>query len=216
MTWPERFDHIWTYYKGVILTVAFILFGAISIISTNLAKKDSALCGVSINITVNDAATAYVEEEYLSHIDLSAITHECSLLAIYYGSLENSMASVEYNYNQIMRPVLMVSAEELDYLLMDSESMQRYMVYDLFMDLRTVFTAEELSAMEDILVHSIPQDENGESLAPVPVAIDISSLPFAQENILTQDSVYLAFAINAPQADTLRDFWNWLNAWSAP
>lgn len=218
MTWSERFDHIWTYYKGVILTVAFILFGAISIISTNLARKDSALCGVSVNIIVNETGTAYVEEEYLSHLDLSAITHECSLLPIHYGSLEDSMASVEYNYNQLMRPVLMVSAVELDYMLMDSESMQRYMVYDLFMDLRTVFTAEELSAMEDILIYSIPLDDDDQPLSadPIPVAIDISSLPFAQENIQTGDSVYLSFAINAPQADTLRDFWNWLNAWSTP
>lgn len=216
MTWRERLDHIWTYYKGGILTVAFILFAAISLIVSNLSQKGSAMCGVSVNITVSTESTAYLEESYLAHLGTPA-GKEAVLYPVYYGSLEEAVVEYEYNYNQIMRPVLMVSAQELDYMLMDTESMQRYMAYDLFLDLRNIFSTEELAALGDSVIRSIPVDDADQPVEaePIPVAIDISSLPFVSENILSSGPVYLAFIHNAPNMDTLHDFWTWLNAWSA-
>lgn len=216
MTWRQRVDHIWTYYKGGILTVAFILFAAISLIVSNLSQKESAMCGVSVNVTVSTEGTAYLEESYLAHLGTPA-GKEAVLYPIYYGSLEEAVVEYEYNYNQIMRPVLMVSAQELDYLLLNAESMQRYMAYELFLDLRSIFSAEELAAMGDSVIRSIPMDEEDQPVEtePIPVAIDISSLPFVSENILSSGPVYLAFANNAPNMDTLRNFWTFLNDWSA-
>ncbi len=215
MTWPQRLDHIWTYYKGLILTVAFLLFMFITLAVNRANQPDNILCGVSINTTVSAEGISCLEEGYLAHLGTEAQGRDASVYTIVFSTdAEEMVTEYEYTYNQIMRPVLMVSAQELDYMLLDQDALERYMLYELYADLRTVLSADTLAALGDQVIRVIPQDENGNptTTEPIPMAIDISALPFTQKHFREQGPVYLAFAANAPNIQQLQDFFDYLCA----
>ena len=107
-----------------------------------------------------------------------------------------------------MSAVALAGSHSLDYLLMDQIAMEFYMSQDIFMDLRTFFSEDELEALKDDLVYMQTREDD-----MVPVALHIEDMPFAVDCIDLEDNIFLSFINNTRKKDVCRDFWEYLNNW---
>ena len=89
--------------------------------------------------------------------------------------------------------------------------MEYYITQDVYMDLREFFTQEELDqfAAEDRLVYA--QEEGSEDKWVI--AVEITDIPFIQDNLKSDSRVYFALAGNTEKLDTCRDMWQHILDW---
>lgn len=213
MTWRERMDHIWTYYKEIILIAAVVIILLSSIVSNALKPRlEVRMAGYLANITLSEDGSAYLKEDYLSHLGGSADSQTVVLSSTYFGG-EDYLTNMEANYNAALAPVLQVTAQEVDYMLLDEIALEFYLSKAFFMDLRQLLNEEELQQLELTYYQPVDIDEKpvGESY---PVAVDITGTAFAQGCAKDAKKVYFVAVANGPNKDDIRNFWEYLNSWT--
>lgn len=213
MTWRERIDHIWTYYKEIILIAAVVIILLSSIVSNALKPRlEVRMAGYLANITLSEDGSAYLKDEYLSHLGGSADSQTVVLSSTYFGG-EDYLTNMEANYNAALAPVLQVTAQEVDYMLLDEIALEFYLSKAFFMDLRQLLNEEELQQLELTYYQPVDIDEKpvGESY---PVAVDITGTAFAQGCAKDAKKVYFVAVANGPNKDDIRNFWEYLNSWT--
>lgn len=210
MTFSQRVDHIWTYYKEyMVLALVGIIILVGVVISLFNAQIDTIFSGTVANLDLTKEGAAYLREDLFEHLD-GKKGQQVQLSAAYFEEIFSSVEGFDYNYNAAMGSVAMVGAKSLDYMLLDEVALKFYLTQDIFMDLREFFTAEELLEMEDRLVYFEIDDGSR-----YPVAIHMEDTPFAKDCIDVKDAVFFAWIGNAPHEDSLRVFWDYLNAWES-
>lgn len=210
MTFSEKADHIWSYYKeyiGVFGLLLFVLIGLVTSSVTNLLT-DTVLAGAMVNITCQQEAYDYISVDYEEHLGLTG-HQEVRLEYTYFQDME--VSTDENDYYAAMGIVAEVAAKKLDYLIMDKMSMAYYAGQEVYMDLSKIFTQEELDAFadQDLLIYCMEEEEQ----IPWPAAIKINDMPLIQENLTMTGDVYFAFVGSSEKTQELRDFWDYLNAW---
>ncbi|MBO5867529.1 MAG: hypothetical protein J6Q54_01315 [Oscillospiraceae bacterium] len=210
MTFSEKVDHIWTYYKeyiGVVALLLFVLIGLVSSMVNNL-MTDTVLAGAMINVTCSQEAYDYISTDYEEVLGLTG-HREVRLEYTYFQDMEAN--TNEEDYYAAMGIIAEVAAKKLDYLVMDKVSMGYYAGQEVYMDLSRVFTEEELAdfAERGLLIYCMEEEEK----IPWPAAIKINDLPYIQDNLTVQNEVYLAFAGSSDKVEELRAFWEYLLAW---
>lgn len=210
MTFPEKVDHIWTYYKeyiGVIGLLLFVTVGLVSSMITNILTE-TVISGAMVNITCAQEAYDYISTDYEEHLGLTGMRN-VRLEYTYFQDMEAN--NDEKDYYAAMGIVAEVAAKKLDYLIMDKMSMAYYAGQEVYMDLSNVFTKEELDAFaqKDLLIYCMEEEEK----IPWPAALKINDLPYIKENLTSQGDVYLAFAGSSSKLEEIRAFWEYLNAW---
>ena len=210
MTFPEKVDHIWTYYKeyiGVIGLLLFVTVGLVSSMITNILTE-TVISGAMVNITCAQEAYDYISTDYEEHLGLTGMRN-VRLEYTYFQDMEAN--NDEKDYYAAMGIVAEVAAKKLDYLIMDKMSMVYYTGQEVYMDLSNVFTKEELDAFaqKDLLIYCMEEEEK----IPWPAALKINDLPYIKENLTSQGDVYLAFAGSSSKLEEIRAFWEYLNAW---
>lgn len=212
MSWRDRIDHIWTYYKEIILIGAVVIILLASIVGNALKPRlEVRMSGYLANITLSEDGSAYLKEDYLSHLGGSADSQTVILNSTVFGG-EGYLTSMEANYNAALAPVLQVTAQEVDYMLLDEVALEFYMNKAFFMDLRQLLNEEELKQLELTYYQPVDIDEKpvGESY---PVAVDITGTAFAQGCAKDAKKVYFVAVANGPNKDDIRNFWEYLNSW---
>ena len=214
MSWRDRIDHIWTYYKEFILIGAVVIILLASIVGNALKPRlEVRMSGYLANITLSEDGSAYLKEDYLSHLGASADSQTVILNSTVFGG-EGYLTSMEANYNAALAPVLQVTAQEVDYMLLDEVALEFYMNKEFFWDLRQLLTEEELLDLKEDLTYYQPVDEDekpvGESY---PVAVDITGTAFAKGCAKDEQKVYFVVVSNGPNKDDIRNFWEYLNSW---
>ena len=212
MSWRDRIDHIWTYYKEIILIGAVVIILLASILGNALKPRlEVRMSGYLANITLSEDGSAYLKEDYLSHLGGSADSQTVILNSTVFGG-EGYLTSMEANYNAALAPVLQVTAQEVDYMLLDEVALEFYMNKAFFMDLRQLLNEEELQQLELTYYQPVDIDEKpvGESY---PVAVDITGTAFAQGCAKDAKKVYFVAVANGPNKDDIRNFWEYLNSW---
>ena len=212
MSWRDRIDHIWTYYKEIILIGAVVIILVASILGNALKPRlEVRMSGYLANITLSEDGSAYLKEDYLSHLGGSADSQTVILNSTVFGG-EGYLTSMEANYNAALAPVLQVTAQEVDYMLLDEVALEFYMNKAFFMDLRQLLNEEELKQLELTYYQPVDIDEKpvGESY---PVAVDITGTAFAQGCAKDAKKVYFVAVANGPNKDDIRNFWEYLNSW---
>ena len=210
MTFSEKVDHIWTYYKeyiGVVALLLFVLIGLVSSMVNNL-MTDTVLAGAMINVTCSQEAYDYISTDYEEVLGLTG-HREVRLEYTYFPDMEAN--TNEEDYYAAMGIIAEVAAKKLDYLVMDKVSMGYYAGQEVYMDLSRVFTEEELAdfAERGLLIYCMEEEEK----IPWPAAIKINYRPYIQDNLTVQNEVYLAFAGSSDKVEELRAFWEYLLAW---
>lgn len=212
MSWRDRIDHIWTYYKEIILIGAVVIILLASILGNALKPRlEVRMSGYLANITLSEDGSAYLKEDYLSHLGGSADSQTVILNSTVFGG-EGYLTSMEANYNAALAPVLQVTAQEVDYMLLDEVALEFYMNKAFFMDLRQLLNEEELKQLELTYYQPVDIDEKpvGESY---PVAVDITGTAFTQGCAKDAKKVYFVAVANGPNKDDIRNFWEYLNSW---
>lgn len=217
MTWRQRIDHIWSNYKETILIVIVVAITLGLIISNMLKDRHEMLLGgLTANVTLSDAGMEYVESAYFEKLGGNKATERVVLASTSFTSFTDEL-NFEANYYALTRTIAMLSDSEIDYLLMDKVALEAYLSQGVFLDLREFFSEDELEQMDEKLIKLMTvQDESSEVVEEAyPVAVNISDMPFIRDCVGTGKTVYFGIAANAPNLDTLRDFWTYLNDWEA-
>ena len=212
MSFRDKLDHLWTYYKEVLLVFLLAVMVVCVLISSIMNLNNETLSyGVLGNVSCSADGYSYLTEDYFQEIAdnpkkqriyLDSIAFEDAALA----------EDVDMNYQASMRLLAMVSGKMVDYMFLDHYTMEFYMADDFYMDLTQLLTAEELEALGSRLIYAQPEDFD----EMFPVAIDVSDMPYVKENIRTGDNdkrVYLTFAANTERPDNCRQVWDRICAW---
>lgn len=143
MTLKEKLIYFWYYYKfHVIAIIAILVFGG-HLIHDIVSSKDYIFNCVMLN-------SSYLEQEQLSDAfaeygELDTQNYDCFIDTLSTLSYSNSS---DYDYSTFYRLVALVQTKDLDVMVLDGQICHNFAVNGMVMDLRNVFTEEELSAYE--------------------------------------------------------------------
>ncbi len=212
MTFKDKLNHLWTYYKSSLLILAVvILVGSIFVTSCRARNTRTILAGVGVNVALTEEGTSYVKEDYYARTATGGLEQ-----VIYTESVQERFSSTtdfQTSYTQLMNLVALISAQELDYLLLDAIGVENLLAHGVFMDLRDFFTEAELEALGDKVIW-MESTNSDDSKLQMPVAVNIEHLPFTQAHTINTKDTFFAVVSNTLRKETCRDFWAYLNAWT--
>ena len=211
MTFKDKVNHLWTYYKSSLVVLAVII-ALISVVVTCIQNKNTKtlLAGMGINVTLTEEGKAYIQDEYFQ-----LIKTEGREQILYTETTQEDFtnpSSLEESYNLLMMLVAMSVTGDLDYFFADELAIRNMLAHQLFNDLRTVYTEEELAAMGDkVLWAQVGGEEDGRYM---PFAINVSDLPFIQEHSQSASDTYLILITNSTRGEQVKAFLEYLKAWT--
>ncbi len=209
MTFEEKLDHIWTYYKWellIILLSAIAILGLVSWLCSTPIQ--TAFSGNLSNCQITEHGYRYLTEDYLQTLGFDAEENRISLGMITTAGTD-ALSVNATGVDSGVRVVAMVADGSLDYIFADSVAIEFYALQGAYQNIESVLTAEQLAPFADKLYYYTDE----ESGLRVPIAIDISDIPFAEECMEDGKSIYLGFPIHAPHAEQLAEFFDYLLAW---
>lgn len=208
MSWPKRIDHIWTYYKEVILLAVLGVVIVVGFISSFIdANKVNLINGMMVNITMEQEGYNYLTQDFAKQV----VTQDDEEVTLEYTEFL-SMAdptSGEDNYYAAMTLIAEVSAKKLEYVIHDQLSLEFYLTQEVFMDLQEFFTAEELAQWEDKLVYGYEEDTGRKWVA----AVDITDIPFIRDNVKSEGPIYFSLGGSTEKLPMCRRMWENILAW---
>lgn len=213
MTFWKKVDHLWTYYKEYLWILAFIsVFLGAGIAVITAQGQETLVSGMMVNLSIKQQGYDYLSVDYLEKLGGEEGKQKVELDYTNFSSLEDPTSS-EDNYQAMMVMVARVSGRMLDYMILDKFAMEYYIVQDVYMDLREFFTEEELAELGDKVITARQEDET-DAWA---VAIDITDLPFVQDNVTLEgdDRIYFALSGSTQRLEMCRDVWEYIHAWES-
>lgn len=209
MTFSQKVDHLWTYYKEWLL-IGFILTVSVCAVVTGIrnTSKDVVLSGMLVNISISQQGMDYLNVEYLESVNGDPETQKVEMDYTNFESLADP-TNAEDNYTKSMLLIARVTGGSLDYAIMDKLGLEFYLTQDVFMDLREFFSQEELAELEPYLIYAQVEGEPDRW----PMAVDITHLPFVQDTMESEEVVYFTLSGNVRDEAACRSVWEYINAW---
>lgn len=209
MSFEDKVEHLWNYYKeGLVVVVVVVMI--IALVATGLTnlRRETLVFGLQVNVEATEEGKAYLTDDLFAQMQGVKRKQEVVLDRIDFGDVADP-ENVENSYNASMRLLAMVTAEEIDYMLMDEASMAFYASEDLFTDLRDLLPQQLLQELENALYYAQPE-EYTESF---PAAVNITSLPFVQANIPEKGNVYMTFPATSQHPQAAVEVLRWMMDW---
>lgn len=156
----EKLQYFWDYYK--IHTVVFlvvIIFG-VNLIRDILSAKDYAFYGVMLNaVSLSEES---MESAFGEYAGLDLETYDCFIDT---SSTLSYRTVSQYDMATSQKLIALVQTKDLDAMVFDSEVFNNYANNELFLDLTTVYTADELQKYENNLyyIDKAPMDRANEN-----------------------------------------------------
>lgn len=203
MTFKEKVDHIWTYYKWhflVIVCVGAILIGLLYGIFAPRPKLH--IGGVQCNMELSTEGFDYLNKVFQQDV-LGEKKGKTELRTFwFYG--EYTVDAMTDTYKAHSSVTAYVENKQLDYMLTDMYSFKYFAGDRLLLDLRKVLSDEELAELDaqGLILYEDALD-GGE---PVPRAINIVDTPFIKENSDATEC-YLVFIRNTPRIENCKKLW---------
>ncbi|MGN0157978.1 MAG: hypothetical protein ACI39W_02395 [Brotaphodocola sp.] len=195
MSTQDKIWYIWAYYKWFFIAAAI----AICVISSLGKAAYMSTFKTALHIAVvnnrgeNETNLEMVTEDLHSWLNLGKkdriITEP---LFIGYGD-----DSTEYSIANMAKISAMASAQELDVMIGDVETIDHYASVGAFQDLETVLSPKVLTLVENHLYYA--KDETGVSHA---CAVDISDTPFSEECQLMQEPPLIGVLVTSERNET--------------
>ncbi len=149
----EKLEYFWEYYHAQVLIAAAAIAIIISVIRAVVTSKDYALSVVIIN---SIAPSMGVTEEWTS--DLSGmIEFDPKKYEVYIDdtlALGTDRITANEEYASQQKMAALISSASIDLLIADSGQFERYAQNNSFIDLRTVYSDEELDALDGKLYYT--------------------------------------------------------------
>ena len=208
MTWAQRLDHIWSYYKYHMLFGSVALLVAVAFLSTFFINdREVIFSGVFINTDITAEAQTYLTDELLEIMDADPKTQMVDVSYSLFEDME-TVTELELNYNRTMAVISQIEARSLDYMVMDLSALDYYATQDVFGDLRQLLPKSVLD--QYTLIYAREESSQEE----IPVALEITDTNFVQKCTNAKARVFLAFPGNTDRAYTPEAFLKFLTNWS--
>lgn len=210
MTWKQRVEHIWEYYKYYLLVV-FLAGMTLSIFFTMIISrsKETLVSGIMVNIYMEQEAYNYLTEDYLKDLGGTEGKQIAEMTSVNFGDpFDPTSGEDSYYASQIL--IARVSGQMLDYMLLDQYGFEYYVAQEVYLDLRKVFTEEELQQWdaEKRLIYAMEEGEER-----VPVAIIITETQFCKDNMNMEGDIYFALSGSTLRPEMCRNVWERIMAW---
>ena len=201
MTWRQRLDYFWTYYK----IHTFLLIGCIALLisycaAQNHANKEVLISGVFINTDTSAAGYDHLSEDYWQYCGANADQRvdiiETLIIDFSHGDVSSDTS------DKIMQMDALIATASLDYMILDETALEFYAPQELCMDLTQVLSADQLEQYGENLVSVFGLEHQEDYVA----ALDISESSFAQMYGLSQKPSYLVFLFNTPHPEKIQMF----------
>lgn len=219
MTFWEKVDHLWTYYKEyVFIALAVGLLIAAGISGYINANKEYLFKGMMVNISMSQEGYRYLTEDMLSTMGDGDPNQTVMMDYTNFEDLADP-TNGEDNYNASLLFIARVSGGLLDCALLDQMAFEFYLTQDAYGDWSTFFTPAEIDALGDKVIYAMAAEEEVDEQGNVteavrwPAAIEISGLPFFQEHAPKNERIYLVLSGNQPNYEAVRAFWEHLHDW---
>lgn len=188
MTFGEKLEYLWTYYKWVLLVAGFaVMVIAIVITAMVNAQVKVLFSGALVNVTPSDEGQAYLTEQWQQTLGAEDKHDTVKLTSFTFRDLSSGEAS-EVEVTTAMRLYAMVAAQEVDYVITDDVGYHFYINHSTLSPLNTLFSPEELARIDLPIIYG----DDGAT----PIAFDISQTAFAQSCSVRSGIVYIAFPGN--------------------
>ena len=195
-------------HKRLLVSIAVVLvLGYVVVMWLDSRNAKTTLAGMTVNVPLSDTGTAILTTEYQDHVGAVSGREE-----IYLGQMElNAIGGSDMKDHYGLKSLEGLCAnEQLDYLLLDQVAFEMLLSRGIFQDLTEIYTQSELEAMGDMPVYC----KLGKEAQAVPMALNITDCPYAQEFAGGTDNVYFVFVQDSPRADACREFLSYLLSWN--
>jgi len=210
MTFPQKLDHLWTYYKYHVLIAAVVLVFVAAIISGIVnASKEVLVSGMLTNVSMKQSGFHYLSDGYGEVLGAKG-NQVVELTSTNFEDLETS-EDVEANYNAAQVLIARVSGGLMDYAIIDQMSFEFYLTQDVYLDLRELFTQEELQRLADADMLAYAKIKETEQVWPV--AVKITNWDFTKENVKTKGEIYFIVSGNSPDLEAVRGILEHMHNW---
>lgn len=148
MSLEGKLKYFWGYYKFHVIIAAAVLIMTGTLIHDIATSKDYSFYAIMFNsdlLSEESMAASFAE-----YADLDTENYKCLIDT---ASKISMSAYSQYDMAVAQKMIALVQAGELDAVTMDSSLFYNYALSELFVDLRTVLTEEELSEYRDNLYY---------------------------------------------------------------
>lgn len=199
MSTSKKLGYVWDYYRfhivGIIILV--IVFG--SIIHHYATLKDSVLNMLFLNASTPLEETSAFDDFLLEQgYDLK----EQEILVTTSLSFALEEASYQADYYSLQTLTALFAAGDLDVFASPYQIYNDFASAGYVADLRTIFTEEELSSYEDIIIYTT-LTETGETF---PSAFNLEGNRWIEASGYYEDGCYFAVTANTDNPDLTKAF----------
>ncbi|MBO5317270.1 MAG: hypothetical protein J6A74_02375, partial [Oscillospiraceae bacterium] len=140
MSFGQKVDHLWTYYKEYLLIAALIVVLVVMTVTSFLnSTKEVLLRGMMVNITITQEGYNYLTEDYFEKIGGEEGTQLVEMDYANFADLADP-TNGEDNYSASLKLMARVSGGLLDYALVDQMAFEFYLTQGVYGKLSTLFT----------------------------------------------------------------------------
>lgn len=144
MTWKERIDHIWTYYKPHMAVLGCIILLCVIIGQMIYRSRFDTIFFAAIMNTGTSGEPGLMAEDFKAYLGDEDKYHEITV--------DTSLTFIgdEYqDYNSVMKLTTLVGANEIDAMLSTKEQYESYLQNDAFIPMDELLTEEQKEAYGD-------------------------------------------------------------------
>ena len=208
MTWKQRLEHLWEYYKWVLVVLAVIgMIIYISVVGYSNLRVEGLFYGEAVNLDFDTEGVEYLREDFLEHLGGVKGDQKVSMF------MSNLVMGDDSTYDNYYAPLLRTASEisdgKLDYFLVDSAALTCYFNEEILMDLRQLFTEDELAQMGDNVVYVL-YEETGEK---IPMAINVTDSAFMTSRLNYKKTAYLCFVASTERTELCKVFYEYFMAY---
>ncbi|MGN1181212.1 MAG: hypothetical protein ACI4SD_08350 [Suilimivivens sp.] len=143
MTFKEKLAYFWYYYKVHTIVTIIVIIALVSYIHALVTAKDYNFYGIMLNSSSLDGDA--LETSFGEYAGLDLENYECFIDTL---STLSYQSQSEYDLATFQKMIALVQTKDLDVLVTDPQVFYNFSFNSMMMDLRNVFSEEELAGYE--------------------------------------------------------------------
>lgn len=148
MSFKEKLGYFWDYYKIHTVAVLFALFLVFSLVHDITTSKEYSFYAVMLN--ADSMPSDGLEAAFAEYAGLDENKYDCFIDTYSVMSMHNTS---QYDMATSQKLMALTQTNDLDIAVFDSEVYNNYAYNEMFADLRTLFTEEELAPYKEHLYY---------------------------------------------------------------
>lgn len=184
MPLKDKLKYFWGYYKIHAFVIIIALVLVITLIHDIATVKDYSFYALMLNSP--QLSSESIAASFTEYADLDTEKHECIIDTSFSLSMQTYS---QYDLATSQKLIALVQANDLDTVIMAPDTFYNYGLSEMFADLRTVFTDDELSRYSDCLYYidyAEVEAANEDSDYEEEYDSSLDSITYTEESILAE------------------------------